>query len=209
MNFIMLNYVEGKSIIHKLNSTVKLILLIVISVYIFTVRDYLTLNIVLGVSIIILLLSRIKIIYYIKAIRNSIYFVIITFLINLLFSDVIYSFMISYRIFIMIIFTLILTLTTKPMDIVYAITNLMYPLKIFGINTKDISLMVGIGISFMPILKNEYITIKQAQTAKGYYPKFKNIKQYSICIFVPYLTNCFKRVDEMSIALRAKGYEEE
>ncbi len=204
----MLNYIEGKSIIHKLNSTVKLIFLIAISVYIFTVKDYVTLNIVLIISIVMLLLSRIKLINYIKAIVNSIYFVIITFVINLLFSDIIYSFMISYRIFIMIIFTLILTLTTKPMDIVYGITNLLYPLKIFGVNTKDISLMVGIGISFMPILKNEYIQIKQAQMAKGYYPKIREIKKYSLCIFVPYLTNCFKRVDEMSIALRAKGYEE-
>ena len=204
----MLNYIEGKSIIHKLNSTVKLIFLIAISVYIFTVKDYFTLNIVLIISIVMLLLSRIKLINYIKAIVNSIYFVVITFVINLLFSDIIYSFMISYRIFIMIIFTLILTLTTKPMDIVYGITNLLYPLKIFGVNTKDISLMVGIGISFMPILKNEYIHIKQAQMAKGYYPKIRDIKKYSLCIFVPYLTNCFKRVDEMSIALRAKGYEE-
>ncbi len=204
----MLNYIEGKSIIHKLNSTVKLIFLIAISVYIFTVKDYFTLNIVLIISIVMLLISRIKLINYIKAIVNSIYFVVITFVINLLFSDIIYSFMISYRIFIMIIFTLILTLTTKPMDIVYGITNLLYPLKIFGVNTKDISLMVGIGISFMPILKNEYIQIKQAQMAKGYYPKIREIKKYSLCIFVPYLTNCFKRVDEMSIALRAKGYEE-
>lgn len=204
----MLNYIEGKSIIHKLNSTVKLIFLIAISVYIFTVKDYFTLNIVLIISIAMLVLSRIKLINYIKAIVNSIYFVIITFVINLLFSDIIYSFMISYRIFIMIIFTLILTLTTKPMDIVYGITNLLYPLKIFGVNTKDISLMVGIGISFMPILKNEYIQVKQAQIAKGYYPKIRDIKKYSLCIFVPYLTNCFKRVDEMSIALRAKGYEE-
>ena len=125
-------------------------------------------------------MSKIKVIEYIKAIRNSIYFVIITFAINLLFSDVIYSFMISYRIFIMIIFTLILTLTTKPMDIVYGITNLLYPLKIFGVNTKDISLMVGIGISFMPILKNEYIMVKQAQIAKVYYPKFSKIKEYAV-----------------------------
>ncbi|MCI8353311.1 MAG: energy-coupling factor transporter transmembrane protein EcfT [Clostridia bacterium] len=203
----MLNYIEGKSIIHKLNSTVKLIFLIAISVYIFTIKDYFTLNIVLIISIAMLVLSRIKLINYIKAIVNSIYFVVITFVINLLFSDVIYSFMIAYRIFIMIIFTLILTLTTKPMDIVYGITNLLYPLKIFGVNTKDMSLMVGIGISFMPILKNEYIQIKQAQMAKGYYPKIRNIKKYSLCIFVPYLTNCFKRVDEMSIALQAKGYD--
>lgn len=203
----MLNYVDGKSIIHKVNSTIKLILLISTSIYIFTIKNYMTLNIIFITAIILLLMSRIKLIYYIKSIKHSIWFVIITFIINLFFSDIIYSFMISYRIFIMLIFTIILTLTTKPMDIVYAITNLLYPLKIFGVNTKDISLMVGIAISFMPVLKNEYIAIKQAQMAKGYYPKIGHIKKYVICIFVPYLINCFKRVDEMSLALQAKGYE--
>ncbi len=203
----MLNYVDGKSIIHKTNSTIKLVLLIAISIYIFTVKDYFVLNIIFIAIIILLFLSRIKLINYFKLISSSIYFVIITFAVNLFFSDMAYSFMISYRIFIMLLLTLILTLTTKSMDIVYGITNILLPLKIFGVNTKDISLMVGIGISFMPILKNEYITIKQTQRAKGYYPKIGKIKQYSICIFIPYLTGCFKRVDDMSIALQAKGYE--
>lgn len=203
----MLNYIDGKSIIHKTNSTVKLILLIVVSIYIFTVKDYFVLNIIFGIVVILLLLSRIKFIHYLKLIRDSIYFVIITFVINLFFSDVTYSFMISYRIFIMLILTLILTLTTKSMDIVYAITNILTPLKIFGVNIKEISLMIGIGISFMPILKQEYIKIKQAQIAKGYLPKFRKIKRYAICIFIPYITGCFKRVDDMSLALQAKGYE--
>ena len=202
----MLNYVEGKSIIHKINSTVKLIFLILVSIYIFTLKDYMSLNIVFILSIIILILSRVKLKYYMKGIINSIYFVILTFVINLLFSDLIYSFMISYRIFIMLIFTLNLTLTTKSMQIVYAITNILYPLKIFGVNTRDISLMVGIGINFMPILANEYKIVKQAQFAKGYYPSITNLKKYSLCIFIPYLTNCFKRVDEISLALQVKGY---
>lgn len=202
----MLRYVEKKSIIHKTNSTIKLIILILLSIYIFTIKDYYTLNIVCGISLLILLLSKVPIKYYLRSIVNSIYFVIITFVVNLLFSDIIYSFMIAYRMFIMLVFTLDLTLTTKSMDIVYAITNILYPLKLFGVNTRDISLMVGIGINFMPILTNEYKIIKQAQMAKGYYPKIRKFKEYCLCIFIPYLTNCFKRVDEISLALQIKGY---
>ncbi|MBO5479323.1 MAG: energy-coupling factor transporter transmembrane protein EcfT [Clostridia bacterium] len=204
----MLKYVEGNSIIHKMNSTIKLLLLIIISIGIFMIKEYKILHIVLGISLILLLLTKIKPIYYLKAIKDSIYIVIVTFLLNLFFSSVSYSFMISYRIFIMLIFTFIVTLTTKSMDLVRAICNLLYPLKLFGINTKEISLMVGIGINFMPILKKEYVQIKEAQIAKGYIPSLRKIKQYSICIFVPYLTNCFRRVDEISMALQVKGYEE-
>lgn len=92
------------------------------------------------------------------------------------------------------------------MDIVYAITNILYPLKLFKINTKDISLIVGIGINFMPILIREYIVIKEAQKSKGYVFKIKKVKQYCLCIFIPYLSNCFKKVDEIALALQVKGY---
>ena len=68
--------------------------------------------------------------------------------------------------------------------------------------------MVGIGINFMPILINEYKIIKQAQIAKGYMPKIRKIKQYCLSIFIPYITNCFKRVNEIALALAVKGYEE-
>lgn len=204
----MLNYVERNSIIHKTNSTIKLLILIIVSIYIFTVKEYYILNIILGTFILVILLSKIPIKYYIKSIVHSIYFVVLTFGINLIFSDIMYSFMIAYRIFIMLIITISLSLTTKSMDIVYAITNLLYPLKIFGVNTKDISLMIGIGINFMPILIREYKTIKQAQQAKGYRASILKIKKYTLSIFIPYITNCFKRVDEVALALVAKGYEE-
>lgn len=115
----MLKYIDTKSIIHSINSTVKLITLILLSIYIFTLKDYIALNIIFIISAVLLILSRINIKHYIKALKNSIYFVIITFVLNLFFSDIMYSLMISYRIFIMLIYTLILTLTTKSMDIVY------------------------------------------------------------------------------------------
>lgn len=204
----MLKYIETDSILHKLNSTIKLLLIIGVSIYIFTIKDYRILHIVFGISLMLLFLTKISVMDYVRAIKSSVSIVIITFVLNLFFSSVSYSFMISYRIFIMLIFTFIVTFTTKSMDMVYAITNIMYPIKLFGINTKEISLMIGIGINFMPILKNEYISIKEAQIAKGYMPSFLKIKQYCICIFVPYLTNCFKRVDDISVALQAKGYEE-
>ncbi len=202
----MLKYVHKKSVLHNMSSTIKLIILITLSILIFAVKNYFILNIFFITVIILLVLSKIEMLYYIKTIKYSITFVIITFLLNMLFSDIIYSLMISYRIFIMIMYTLIYTLTTKSMDIVYAITNILYPLKLFKINTKDISLIVGIGINFMPILIREYIVIKEAQKSKGYVFKIKKVKQYCLCIFIPYLSNCFKKVDEIALALQVKGY---
>ena len=202
----MLKYVHKKSVLHNMSSTIKLIILITLSILIFAVKNYFILNIFFIIVIILLVLSKIEMLYYIKTIKYSITFVIITFLLNMLFSDIIYSLMISYRIFIMIMYTLIYTLTTKSMDIVYAITNILYPLKLFKINTKDISLIVWIGINFMPILIREYIVIKEAQKSKGYVFKIKKVKQYCLCIFIPYLSNCFKKVDEIALALQVKWY---
>lgn len=59
----------------------------------------------------------------------------------------------------------------------------------------------------MPILMQEYKIITKAQQVKGYYPNLREIKKYCLSIFIPYISKCFKRVDEISIALQIKGYE--
>ena len=203
----MLRYIETNSWIHQLNSTIKLLALLVISIGLFMIKNEIVLHIVLLITLLFFIMTKIPLLEYIKAMKGSFYIVLLTFLLNLPFSSFDYSFLIAYRIGIMVLITVLLTLTTKSMDLVYAITNLLSPLKLFGVNPRDISLMVGIAINFMPILRREYIIVKQAQMAKGFYPQIRHIKQYCYSIFLPYLTNCFKRVDEIALALQVKGYE--
>ncbi|AEF83974.1 putative cobalt transport permease, CbiQ family [Treponema primitia ZAS-2] len=85
-----------------------------------------------------------------------------------------------------------------------AIETLFYPLKLFRVNPKDISLMICICIAFIPVLSRELEQIKQGLQAKGMEMRIKNVKY----VLKPFLYGVFKRTDEISDALRAKAYME-
>jgi len=202
----MLRYIHTNSIIHKLNSTVKLVVLIALSIFIFTIKNYYILHVITIIGLILLILTKIQIKYYLKSILIIFCYILLTFVFNIIFSSLEYSLIISYRLFIMLLYTIIFSSTTKSSGIAKAVTNLLIPLKLFRINTKEIGIMVSIAINFIPVLTKEFKTIKQAQISKGYLPKFKNIKKYTMCILMPFITKSFKKVDEISMALYAKGH---
>lgn len=201
--------VKGNSILHKLNSTVKLACLLLLSILIFALKDTRILTVLVGISLLLAISTKIAIHFYTRGIKTSFYLLLLTFLLNLLFTDIAYAGMITYRLGIMLVYTLLFTLTTTYMELVKGIMHLLYPLTWFKINTKDIGLIIAIGLNLMPILKIEFLNLKQAQFVKGYKPNFRKMKLYLVYLFLPFLNNCFRRVEEISMALVVKGYEEE
>lgn len=77
------------------------------------------------------------------------------------------------------------------------------PLKIFNINTEEIEVLVCICLSMIPILKREYLDVKDACRAKNINPNIKNIK----IILSKLLMSFIKRVNEIDEALVEKGYD--
>ncbi len=77
------------------------------------------------------------------------------------------------------------------------------PLKIFNINTEEIEVLVCICLSMIPILKREYLDVKDACRAKNINLNIKNIK----IILSKLLMSFIKRVNEIDEALVEKGYD--
>ena len=104
------------------------------------------------------------------------------------------------RISMLILFASLLTLTTSPMSVADAFS------KIFP---QEISVMIMMALRFIPLLSEEAGKIKKAQIARGarFNDKnvFKRIKAY-FPILIPLFVIAFKRADELSIAMEARGY---
>ena len=77
------------------------------------------------------------------------------------------------------------------------------PLKIFNINTEEIEVLVCICLSMIPILKREYLDVKDACRAKNINMNIKNVK----IILSKLLMSFIKRVNEIDEALVEKGYD--
>ena len=88
----------------------------------------------------------------------------------------------------------------------YVIETILKPLKIIKVDSKEIGIMLCIGIAFVPIIQKEIINIKYSLKAKGFNVNAKNILLKPNYILIPLITGIIKRVGEIENSLSSKGY---
>ena len=102
--------------------------------------------------------------------------------------------------------------TSSPIEITKAISFYLKPLRIFKIPTENLALILSVSIQFVPTLLIETQNIKKAQTARGAEFESRNPLKKAKCVIpliVPIFINAFKRADELSLAIEARGYKGE
>jgi energy-coupling factor transporter transmembrane protein EcfT len=93
--------------------------------------------------------------------------------------------------------------TTGAAELAGAIERLFSPLAVFKIDPKDIGLMVCISLAFLPVLRRDFAAVHAALRAKGMRLSARTFKY----VLKPFLIGIFQRTNEISRALRTKGYE--
>lgn len=142
----------------------------------------------------------------VKFLLKNIIFVIFIFLCNLLFESFFSSFLISLRLFLIIDYTYIIGYYFDSSKIREALRILFWPLKIFRINIDDLSLILAIALTFIPILTNDARVIRIALKNKGFDFSLKNLFRRPQIFLMTYVNNLFDRIDEIEKALMLKGY---
>ena len=103
-----------------------------------------------------------------------------------------------------------LLISTPPVEMTYALQSLISPLRFIGVPVGQIALIVSVSIEFIPSLFEEFNLIKEAQTARGAQFEstnlFKRAKAY-LPLFLPSFMTAFRRADELSLAMEARGYQ--
>ena len=103
----------------------------------------------------------------------------------------------------------LMTLTTSPLDMVWALEWYMTPLKYLKVPIDEIALLVMLAIRFIPLLFEETDRIIKAQKARGVDIEsgglLKKVRSL-IPILVPLLYSVFRRADDLAIALTLRGY---
>lgn len=116
---------------------------------------------------------------------------------------------IFFRIILMISVTSLLTLSTMSTDINNGLEWLLSPLKIFKIPVSVFSMLISLTLRFIPTLMSESKKIMNAQASRGvdfeHGGPIKKVKQI-ISLLVPMFVVSFKRADELSNAMEARGY---
>jgi energy-coupling factor transport system permease protein len=224
--FIFGQYKPSNSLGHRLDPRGKIlyaVFLMILSLFTASVSYY---AIIIAGIIFLLLLSNISFITLIKTGKPFIVLVLITALYHLIFSarDTktvvdIFGFRLteggiymaaafSLRVLVFVGVAFFISLTTLPSDMAEVLVGWMKPLKRFGIPVNDIGLIVFIAMRFIPVLAEEFDTLRKAQLVRGVDFSGGLIKKSRKMIFllIPIFQSAIRRADDLALAIEARGY---
>ncbi|QGQ44023.1 energy-coupling factor transporter transmembrane component T family protein [Metabacillus sediminilitoris] len=226
-SMIIGKYVPGHSLIHRMDSRSKLIMIFLFVFIVFLANNALT-YVLLGLfTITIVLLTKLPVNFLIKGLKPVLWIILFTFILHLLVTKEgeilldlgffqIYEeglrqgIYISLRFLFLILMTTILTLTTTPIEITDGMESLLAPFKKLGLPVHELALMMSISLRFIPTLMEETDKILKAQMARGVdfaSGPIKNRIKAIVPLLVPLFISAFKRADELATAMEARGYQ--
>lgn len=235
MTNIFGKYTHYNTVIHRMDPRIKIFGLIVIMVVCFLpygnlMNTLLILGVLTLVILTLMILSKSSFLDFIKSLKIMWFMAIFLLIINvfvpnqsythemivfpngytLYYEGLLNTFMVLFRLILMIALTLVLTSTTTPMEITFAFEFYMYPLKLIKFPVTAISMTLSLALRFIPTLLEEANRIMKAQKSRGvdYNKGFISKKIKSITtLIVPLLVSCFSISDDLTLALEARGYD--
>jgi energy-coupling factor transport system permease protein len=221
-------YVHGDSILYRFNAWAKIICLFILLAAIITTKSLWGYVLIICATAGIVFASRLPLDMALGSLRRLWLFFIIIFLMNALFfggEDTLWSWWIfglslagakqganvAMRVALLIVLSNVLTCTTAPMDMTNALKSLMKPLKFIGFPVEDVAMIISVAIQFIPTLIEETDMIQKAQIARGARFESKKLTEKAASVFpliIPTFLSAFRRADELSVAMEARGYRD-
>ena len=183
-----------------------LVMFLILSFTIFYINNY---YYYLGILFLIILFFIIKKTHIKDILKFNIYtffsFTLIIFITNLFLMSLYESVNILIKLILACNLSFILSIVLPSYKLIKTLDILLKPLTILKINTQTISLIISIGITFIPILINEIQKIRISLTSKGI--KYNSIKNIFLMVKI-LIPNLLKKVNDIESSLIAKGVNE-
>ena len=219
----------GDSIVHRTDPRLKILLVIAYIVAIFLASNFYALAAVTLFLVIAVIFSRVPFGRVLRSVKMILFVIIFTAILNLFFysagedahmiwewrflslswESVINTIFLAMRLFLLVMGTAILTLTTTPVALTDGIESLLTPLKWIKFPVHELALIMSIALRFIPILIDETNRIIAAQKARGAnFEKGGLISRAKamIPVLIPLLVSAFRRAEDLGDAMDARCY---
>lgn len=182
------------------------VLFIAYTIAVFFISNYYLIIIAFLLNIILMLILKLNFKWAIITIIKLLPIIIFTSAINMILNSVEYGLLIGIRLILVCNMTYIFSKKMTSYKLQYVIEKILGPLKIIKINSKEIGIIVCIGIAFIPIIQKEVQEIKYSLKAKGFKLNITNAIKHPNYIFVPLITGIIKRINDIEASLLSKAY---
>jgi energy-coupling factor transport system permease protein len=227
-------YIARETPIHHLDARNKLLMMILFFVAIFLQFNLWTTNLIIGGIILLflfvfMLIAQVSLKDLFKSLKGMWFLVlflliIYIFLPNSTYTHVAFSIgsyniywdsfyqcgYILLRLVMMLCITMILTSTTKPMDLTRGLEWGMTPLKVVRFPAHEIAMTISIALRFIPTILEETKRIMKAQESRGVdfsHGSLKNKFRAIISLIIPLFVSAIERSEELANAMEARGYD--
>ena len=221
-------YYPQKSFVHRMDPRAKIVLMIAYIVAIFVADNFFGLAAVTLFLIVTVIFSLVPFGSVLRSVKMILFLIIFTAILNLFFystegvhliwqwgilalswESIVNMIFLAFRLFLLVMGTSILTLTTAPVELTDGIESLLKPLKYIKFPVHELALIMSIALRFIPTLMDETNRIIAAQKARG--ADFETgglIKRAKamIPVLIPLLVSAFRRAEELGDAMDARCY---
>ena len=180
-------YYPAKSFVHNMDPRAKIVLTIAFIVATFLAKNFLGLAAVILFLIVTVIFARIPFGRVLRSVKMVLFLIIFTAILNLFFYSsnsslhilwqwkfitisweaIINMAFLALRLFLLVMGTTILTLTTTPVSLTDGIESLLTPLKWIRFPVHELALIMSIALRFIPILTDETNRIIAAHQSRG------------------------------------------
>ena len=222
-------YYPAKSFVHNMDPRAKIVLLIAYLVAVFLADNFFALAAVIVFLILAVIFSRVPFGSVLRSVKMILFIIVFTAILNLFFyaSDgelhvlwqwkiitvsweaIINMIFLAMRLFLLVMGTSILTLTTTPVALTDGLESLLTPLKWIRFPVHELALIMSIALRFIPTLIDETNRIISAQTARGADFETGGLIRRAkamIPVLVPLLVSSLRRAEELGDAMDARCY---
>ena len=234
MNAVLGRYVNHDTFIHRMDPRNKFFCLIVLMVAVFISYPTFEMTFIVGgalatLIISLLLIAKVRILDVFKSLRVLWFFILLLMIINVFmppigaeniafsigkvnvyWEAIFQSLKIILRLVLMIMLTTLLTATTKPLDLTYALEWYMAPLKVIRFPVHEIAMTISIALRFIPTLLDETDRIMKAQSSRGVdfkHGKISSRLKAIVSLIIPLFISSFQRSEELADSMEARGYD--
>lgn len=219
-------YYPSKSFVHKCDPRVKILFLIAYIVAVFLSKNFYALGACAVGFFIVAAFSGIPFKTLVKSVKGILFLLLFMTVLNLFLYQgetvlwewkfititkeaIYYTVFLAARLFLLVLGSSLLTLTTTPVSLADGIESLLSPLKVVRFPVHELALIMSIALRFIPILTDETARIMNAQKARGADFESGGLIQRVkavMPILIPLLISAFRRADELGDAMDARCY---
>ena len=219
-------YYPAKSFVHSMDPRTKLPALIAFIVAIFIAQTFYGMILCTIFLIAAVIAARVPFGSVLRSVKGILFILVLTSVLNLFFhggehvlvdwgvasitrESIVFTVFLLLRLFLLVMASAVLTLTTTPVRLTDGIESLLTPLKWIKFPVHELALIMSIALRFIPTLIEETDKIMSAQRARGADFETGRLMERAkalLPLLVPLFVSAFRRADELAVAMESRCY---